>query len=576
MRFRAVQIIAQLVNCTPFIDAELSDVIRLALQKRIHDKEVSIRTMAVVGLCSFAQLGGGDSDGDDTDDPEDYGAKSVLQKLIARIQHDPSPEVRRSAMLNIPVEEESMPFILERARDSDAATRRRLYNQVLPQLVDFRKMKLVMRDKLLRWGMQDRDELVRRATAKLFREKWIEDCAARPAPDGRVLDAEQAPSQENESSQDPDTGDGVTAPPETAVGSKQITNRSLPPSMPALVELIERMHVCHSAVHGWPYEIMAAFWEGRPDYRAHVSFDDDFWTNLNPENMFIARTFNDFSRASRDSALMSELEDKMPVLTKFGYFLEQELNSLVESINEPVLETGHAEDDNDALEQAHETISTKSFIVEQMLSMALTFDYSDDFGMRKMLTLVRDMLAIRELPEDSSKLLVDLLRMLSTDEADFTRLCLEAIADIRDTLLGPDAEKEHNSEDEDDNVEQSFHSAVSAQSGERSATGRTSRSSMTIDADGDTSMGDDDEEQKNYDKILVELKCLELSRFMLENLQCELDGNASLVDLLNERIVPAVKSNEKPVRTQGVVTLGLCALLTEVSGSYCYCGRPCS
>lgn len=561
VRFRAVQITANLVNCTRYIDAQQSDLIRLALQKRILDKEVSIRTMAIVGLCSFANTANDDSDDQDSDDSDDYGAQSVMQKLIVRMQHDPSPEVRRNAVLNIPLEQEALPFVLERARDSDSATRRRVYTYVLPSFIDFRFLSMPIREKILRWGMQDRDEMVRKAAAKLFREHWLQDCINTPSANPKTS-CEQTSENRDTDQQPPDTESD-----HPAAAKKQ--PKIPPPDIPALLELLYRVDVTHNDDSGWTHEVMAAFWDGRPDYRAHIRFDEDFWDDLTTESIFAARTLNDYCRLSKDAALLSELEDKMPVLTKFTFILDREVQSLIEcqkEIRQKEIQfggpDGHVDPEVAAL--AH----SKTFIVEQMLAIALTLDFSDDYGRRNMLTLVRDSLAVLELPAPVTKMMVDILRLLSTSEADFTRLCLEAITDIRDSLLDPDAEKEQTSEDEDDDddddddVEASFHSAVSAQSDPRQA---KPVSKTMKDSDGDTSMEDDEQEQKNLEKIMVEVKCLEISQCLLENLQCEVDRNPSLIDLLNERIVPAVRSTEAVIRTRGIEALGLCVLLTEAS-----------
>ncbi|KAK3100834.1 chromosome condensation complex Condensin, subunit G, partial [Teratosphaeriaceae sp. CCFEE 6253] len=143
-------------------------------------------------------------------------------------------------------------------------------------LGDFRHLSLTHREKLLRWGLRDRDEAVRKATARLFRERWIEDCAALPA--------EQALEQEEEGAE---------------AGQKKPSTHAAAPSLDALLELIERIDVINSGGEtGIAQRAMREFWQGRPDYVDYVSFPDTFWEELTPELAFVARTFNDYCRSS--------------------------------------------------------------------------------------------------------------------------------------------------------------------------------------------------------------------------------------------------------------------------------------
>ena len=137
---------------------------------------------------------------------------------------DPSAEVRRNLLLNLPLTKEVLPYLLERARDADATTRRALYARLLPTLGDFRHLSLTHREKLLRWGLKDRDENVRKATARLFRERWIEDCAALPSAQATGTDGH---------------ADGGKSTSQTAV-----------PSLDALHELLERIDVVNSGGEG--------------------------------------------------------------------------------------------------------------------------------------------------------------------------------------------------------------------------------------------------------------------------------------------------------------------------------------
>ncbi|KAF2084653.1 hypothetical protein K490DRAFT_48598 [Saccharata proteae CBS 121410] len=509
VRFRSTQIIAHIINTLDSIDDELFQIVRLGLLRRLRDKESAVRVQAVLGLGRLA----GDGDEQEDDDSDDESSSGLLDKLLDILQNDPSAEVRRSLLLNLPLTPASLPYLLERARDLDPGTRRALYSRLLPALGDFRHLSLTHREKLLRWGMRDRDENVRKATARLFRERWIEDCAGLPEP----------------------AEDGVTTIPISK------------PSFDALLELLERIDVANSGVEGGvAHEAMKEFWDGRPDYREYISFDDPFWDELTPESVFVARSFNEYCRNSGDERIQTMAEDKMPEVTKFGYMLQKHINTLIEGVQRVAVE------EDPELEE--ETVQ-QEFCVEQLLHIALTLDYTDEIGRRKMFSVAREALAIAELPEECTKLVIEILRAVcgttAAGEREFCGIVLEAVADVHDTIMGEEGTQE----------EESFQSAQSELSDD--ATPKPSRKQKKPRDDLTEEEKEALEEEKAVREIMVNMKCLHIAQCMLQNVQCELESNSVLVTMLNNLVVPAVRSQEAPVRERGFLCLGLCCLLSK-------------
>ncbi|PNH51587.1 hypothetical protein VD0003_g5671 [Verticillium dahliae] len=502
VRYRSTQLISHIINSLDAIDDELFQKLRHGLLKRIRDKEAMVRSQAVLGLGRLAgnqaEAGGNsdDSEGDDT---------GLLEKLLEVLQNDPSADVRRSLLVNLPILPNTLPHLLERARDQDAATRRAVYSRLLPALGDFRHLSLSMREKLLRWGLRDRDENVRKSAGRLFRERWIEDCAGiEPTEEGQQ--AEPAP-----------------------------------PNFDGLQELLERIDVVNSgAENGVALEAMTGFWEGRPDYREAVVFDDQFWQTLSGESVFMARSFNDFCRSEDNKKYESLLEEKLPEVTKVAFYLERYIGVLVDAIKRTQQAAADEDEEEDTVEQ--------EFIVEQMLHIAITLDYSDEVGRRKMFALLRQSLSIPELPDDVTKLTVNVLRDICAPDAagekEFCSIVLEAVADVHDTIVddvAPDA----------DTTEDSFHSARSEVAGDTTPKKR-----------GQSPEEDEEESQaKAIKEIMVNMKCLHIVQCMLSNVAGDLQQNAHLVAMLNNLVVPAVRSHEAPVRERGLVCLGLCSLL---------------
>ncbi|KAI5364853.1 Putative armadillo-like helical, nuclear condensin complex subunit 3 domain-containing protein [Septoria linicola] len=525
IRFRATQITSHIINSLDTLDDSLFHQLRQELLKRIHDKEASVRLQAVYGLGRLAAEVEEDEDEEDSDSDDDLGGKTVLNKLLHVLQNDPSAEVRRNLLLNLPLTKEVLPYLLERARDADATTRKALYGRLLPALGDFRHLSLTHREKLLRWGMRDRDENVRKATARLFCERWIEDCAALPA-------AQAAEQEENGESKD----------------------KEAVPSLDALLELLERIDVVNSGGEGGIALIaMDEFWKGRPDYVDYVSFPDSFWDELSPELAFVARTFNEYCRSTTDyvgpRSLVELAEEKLPEVTKFGFLLEREIKRLIQAT---IASAAEEEEEMDDGELAH-----CEFIVEQMLQMALTFDYSDEVGRRKISVLMRTALALADLPEEVTRLVVEVLRLVCGDDAkgerEFCSVVLEAIAEVHDTIMGED-------DDDADNTEDSFHSATEQLDGSMDKAGSAQKKAKKKQRQQGEADPEADEERA-IREIMVNMKCLHIALCMLQNVQCDLEENVHLVTMLNNLVVPAVRSQEAPIRERGLLCLGLCCLL---------------
>ncbi|KAF5024634.1 hypothetical protein F66182_3398 [Fusarium sp. NRRL 66182] len=503
VRFRSTQLISHIINSLDTIDDDLFQKLRHGLLKRIRDKEAMVRSQAVLGLGRLAgNHGEGCTNSDDSDNGEDTG---LLQKLLEVLQNDPNADVRRSLLVNLPILPETLSVLLERARDQDAGTRRAVYSRLLPALGDFRHLSVKMREKLLRWGIRDRDENVRKAASRLFRERWIEDCAG-------------VPPQE----------DGAPAEPS-------------PPNFDGLLELLERVDVVNTGVeNGVALEAMKGFWEGRPDYRETVEFDDNFWETLSAESVFMARSFNEFCRLEGDGKYLNLLEEKLPEVTKLAFFLERYLHVLIAAVKR-VAEADEEDEEEDTVEQ--------EFIVEQLLQIALTLDYSDEVGRRKMFTLLRQAISIPELPDDVTKLAVETLQDICSPDAagerEFISIVLESVRDVHDTIIDDPAIGDG---------EESFHSARSEVSGQSTPT-RGSRQGVTPE------LSEEEAHEKAVQEIVVNMKCLHIVQCMLTHVSSNLQDNTDLVAMLNNLVVPAVRSHEAPVRERGLVCLGLCALL---------------
>src|SRR6185312_3623648 len=88
-------------------------------------------------------------------------------------------------------------------------------------------------------------------------------------------------------------------------------------------------------------------------------------------------------------------EEKMPEVTRLAFYLQKYITILVEALKRIATEEPTEDEEEDTVEQ--------EFVVEQLLHIAGTLDYSDEVGRRKMFALLRQTLSIPELPEEVTK-----------------------------------------------------------------------------------------------------------------------------------------------------------------------------
>ncbi|KIW14012.1 hypothetical protein PV08_06793 [Exophiala spinifera] len=515
VRYRATQLVSQILGVLSTIDDDLYKVIRHELIKRLRDKVPAIRLEAVLALGRLVENEMDDED--EEGDSEEDVAPGLLEKLLDVLQNDTNADVRRALLLNLPVTPKTLPYLLERARDRDGPTRRALYSRLLPNLGDFRHLSLSMREKLLRWGLRDRDEKVRKAAAHLFRARWIEDCAA---------------SRSEQSDEEKKEQKGFYAP-----------------SIPALLELLERIDALNTGNEtGVAREAMKEFWAGRPDYLDAVSFDDEFWDTLTPESAFMARTFNDFCQKSQDQKHQAMIEEKMPEVTRLGFHLQKHINELLIKVQN----ANETDSDEKLAEQAEQ-----EFIVEQLLYIAQTLDYTDEVGRRKMFSLLRHALSMADLPEECTRLAVEALRLVCNPDAagerEFTSVVLEAIAEVHDNIVSD--EPEGVDADDDDASFVSARSEVSDH--DPNSTPKNNSSSKNKKQN----LSEEEQEAQAIKEIVINMKCLHIAQCMLQNVAGNLQSNIHLRTMFDNLVIPAVRSHEVLIRERGVQCLGLCCLL---------------
>lgn len=87
--------------------------------------------------------------------------------------NDVNREVRRAALLHIPVLSNTLSILLSRTRDVDVLNRKLVYATVLLKLDHPKRMTISQRELVVRQGLGDREDTVRMAAAKLL-NTWLD------------------------------------------------------------------------------------------------------------------------------------------------------------------------------------------------------------------------------------------------------------------------------------------------------------------------------------------------------------------------------------------------------------------
>lgn len=422
VRYRVVQFLDFAMGGLGEIDDSLYDSLMWSLDKRIHDKEPSVRIKALHCIARFQ-----DTEDDGSSDEVD----EAVSKLLIAIQNDSSAEVRRAALLNLVRTGLTKHYLLERARDTNSINRRLVYSRIIKDLGDFRYIDSRTREKLLLWGLKDREESVQRACVKMLAQDWL------------------------------NTVDGD------------------------MIELLQRLHVTHSEVAELA---MKHFFNNRKDLIGKISFPQELWLELTPEVAFLARTFY---YHCFDNTLNDIIDSNYPESAEMANLLSKYLEARKKLEN---------------LDDAEDL----DFVIEQLLTIGVNYDFSDEIGRRAMLQVIRSSLTNDRLTSKLIKVSLQVLRKLSINERDFCSMVNEIITDIKDNDI--DQQEHEEGEEVHENEKTTIH-------------------------------------------------CLSICTSMLELTNEPLKDNISITSLVDTLINPAVRNNISEIRELGTMALGLCCLL---------------
>ncbi|KAF8965273.1 nuclear condensing complex subunit [Flammula alnicola] len=498
-RYRSLYTVAEMISHLGEIDEDQYNALRAALMERATDKEPNVRHHAVTSLAKLAA----------SEDPTEFDdGESILDVLIETMAYDPSPEVRRTTLMTIPVNDRTLSAVLDRTRDTDNSIRKTVYASVLEKNMMDEKDKKVMgrthprtltieqRELIVRNGLGDRDPAVRAAAASLI-ASWID-----------VIDVKIE---------------------EQDVKIEDNTKEKLESEVLSLLGLFYLGSEGTVAV-----DALLSIFVTRVDIFNDIEFDDQYWANLTPEKAFLARVFVDHCKSTNDEV---RLEATLPVVTSIAFRIQEAYNTLVDDLVDQEMTENVNEAERDRRGDEREA---RELIISELLKLAVNLDYSDEIGRRKTFQLVRNMLRAEALPEALMAPCLDVLRELSSSERDLIRLVVETVQELRDSVIGDDEEEVPKEAD----AEKSFDGTV-----DEPRPVRPSVENMSP------------EQKARLD--VVDLRCLSMCIGMLERVNSTFEENITLDGVLRGLIIPSVQRKDDAFRERGLKSLGLCCLIAR-------------
>lgn len=145
------------------IDDELYQKIYDNMLERLKDKVAEIRAQAVNALQRLQ-------------DPSDEGCP-IIKAFIFHMGCDPSPIVRKAIVRCIGATRLTLPHILKRTLDVDENVRKAAYKFIADK-VHIRSLTIAKREEIIRRGLTDRNDNVRKVVAKDLVPSWLRFCNA--------------------------------------------------------------------------------------------------------------------------------------------------------------------------------------------------------------------------------------------------------------------------------------------------------------------------------------------------------------------------------------------------------------
>ncbi|KAJ7650656.1 nuclear condensing complex subunit [Roridomyces roridus] len=516
VRYRIASLFSEMLGNLGEMDVEIYDELRTALVDRIHDRESIVRAPVVIALSILSS---------------DEEEQTVLDLLLETLSSDPSAEVRRVALCNIPLDQNTLPLLLARSRDTDTNVRKVLFNLVLTKAATAagnpRMLTIAQRELVVRNGLGDREPAVREAAASLL-ETWVDVIAETVVKAEEEL-ASRLAGVDLSNPEKPNRPDGSEKIVKTLTAFLHMFDLTV-------VSKDNRGELLSGKI---PSDALRSVFNTRPDILEELRFGETYFNDLTPEKAFLARVFVEYCDEDKRGDVWMDTAG-IPVITSCAFKIQFGYNALVA----PDTTAGKSEEE---LEDARAALET---VVGEMLRLGARLDYSDYVGAMKMSDLTRKMLSRPELPMNLIAACLDILRRAHKDERDLIRLVVWIVQELRDS----------NDEEDDVAANQSQESIVIPDDDDAN----TSFGSVTKKVPKSRELMSPEEQQRAN---AIDLRCLSLINELLKRVDDTLDKNSTLLGIKADLIIPSIRSKDKELVQKGLVTWGLYCLISETEAS---------
>ena len=183
VRFRVCQLLAKLATAvaedgTKYLPLSTLDRILDAMSIRIHDKVPVTRAHAVQVLARVY-------DPSQPDSP-------TINSLLWTMESDPSPDVRKAAVMHIAITGTTLPVLIGRTRDINKSVRRATF-LILSEKCSIKYFSIKQRLQLLQCGLKDRCSATKEACVRGLLRSWCMECDGDFLQLLYRLDAESSP-----------------------------------------------------------------------------------------------------------------------------------------------------------------------------------------------------------------------------------------------------------------------------------------------------------------------------------------------------------------------------------------------
>lgn len=294
VRFRVCQLLACLVFFLNELDHETFETLYTALEERVDDKDYHVRIQAIKAISRFQGFNLDDNFA--TQFGNEISSKSIKKIMIKALTSDETAEVRRAALLNYEKSPKNFSLMIERAKDSNSINRRLVYSDIAKSMGNFNKLKPKDIEKLLKWGLNDREDSVRDAAIKLLTNTWYE-------------------SVEKD-----------------------------------LLKLLGGLNVVDSLI---AEKAVIAFFSNKPEILDSITLDQEFWSNLTTEEAFLTRTFYNYCTENK---LFDLIDSNFPEALILASDLERYFDQRSDLMNENHLTIEQLKAYNDEITRLDDSI----------------------------------------------------------------------------------------------------------------------------------------------------------------------------------------------------------------------------